>query len=276
MSFFLASRGLVINHSFNILLTWTLTIWSVWILAKVGGKIIDFLFYLKIKKQEGNTAEALKTLSLIAKVSLWLFLILLALSNMGFNVNAVFAGLGIGGIAVALAVQNILSDLFSSFAIYFDKPFEVGDFIVFGDKLGVVEKIGIKTTRIKALQGEEIVISNKELTSGQIQNFKKLQERRITFSFGVKYGTTNVKLKKIKKIMADVISKIDNCRFDRCHFYRFDDFSLFYEVVYFVNSPDYNTYMDIQEEINLNLKSSLEKEKIEMAFPTQTLHIKNE
>ncbi len=273
LSFFFALKNLNVSVLVNSIINWLLIIWATYISIIALQRLVDYIFLKKIKTETGNTAQALTTLSTIAKTLLWLVGAMFILSNMGININSVLAGLGIGGIAVALALQNILSDLFSSFAIYFDKPFEVGDFIMVGDQLGVVEKIGIKTTRIKALQGEEIVISNQELTSARIQNFKKLQERRITFSFGVTYGTPNEKLKEIKKIVENIFSDIEETRFDRCHFYRFDESSLFYEVVYFVNSPDFNIYMDIQEKINLSLKLGLEKSGIDMAFPTRTVHV---
>jgi MscS family membrane protein len=177
------------------------------------------------------------------------------------------------GVAIAFAFQNILEDLFSSFAIVFDKPFKIGDFIIVGDKLGVVEKIGIKTTRIKSLQGEEIVISNKELTSAQVRNFKKMETRRISFSFGVTYQTPTEKLKGIPKTVESIIEETDNVRFDRAHFNEFGDSALLFEVVYYVEGNDYNMYMDAQQQINLKIKESFEKDGIEMAYPTQTIFL---
>jgi len=275
LSLFFAFQSLVISEYFEKIISWILIIWVTYIVISALQKIVDYLFNKKINSESGNAIQALSILKKIAKAFLWFFGILFLLSNMGINVTSVFAGLGIGGIAVALALQNILTDLFSSFAIYFDKPFEVGDFIVVGDKVGVVEKIGIKTTRIRALQGEEIVISNNELTNAQIQNFKNLEERRINFGFGVTYDTSNEKLKKIKEVVESIITKIDLVRYDRCHFYRFDDSALFFETIYYVHSQEYHIYMDIQEQINLELKKTLEDEGIEMAFPTQTLHVIN-
>jgi small-conductance mechanosensitive channel len=273
ISLYFAMQTLAIHTIIENILSWVLIIWLTYIVIRALQQIIDYTFNKKINTETGNAIQALNVLKKIAKVSLWFFGILFLLSNMGINITSVFAGLGIGGIAVALALQNILSDLFSSFAIYFDKPFEVGDFIIVGDKVGVVEKIGIKTTRIRALQGEEIVISNNELTNAQIQNFKKLEDRRINFGFGVTYSTPNKKLEKIKSIVESIIKKIPLTRYDRCHFYRFDDSALFFETVYYVHSQEYNVYMDIQEQINLELKKLLEEEDIDMAFPTRTVHI---
>lgn len=273
LAFFLSVKSIQVSDFFSSVVHWALIIWVTYIVIVSLQKLITYFFYKKISKESGNVAQALKTLNIIARSILWFLGILFILSNMGINITSVVAGLGIGGIAIALALQNILTDLFSSFAIYFDKPFEVGDFIIIGDKIGVVEKIGIKTTRIRALQGEEIVISNRELTTIQIQNFKKLKERRVTFNFRLTYDTSVEKLKRTKNIIKEIFDKIPEVRLDRCHFYRFEDSSLFHEVVYYVSSPEYNVYMDIQEKINLELKELLEKESIQMAFPTRTLHI---
>lgn len=209
----------------------------------------------------------------IAKGVLWGFAVLLILSNLGINITSLVAGLGIGGIAVALAAQSILSDLFSSFSIYFDRPFEIGDFIVVGDVMGVVERIGVKTTRIRSLQGEEIVLSNQELTSARIQNFKKMQERRVVVSLGVTYDTPQKSLKRIPEMISQIVGEIEGARFDRAHFNQFGDSALLFEIVYFVESGEYNTYMNINQAIHLRIKEAFEKEKIEFAFPTRTVFL---
>ncbi|QQR83532.1 mechanosensitive ion channel family protein [Candidatus Peregrinibacteria bacterium] len=207
------------------------------------------------------------------KFVLWSIAVLMILSNLGINVSALITGLGIGGIAVALAVQTLLSDLFSSFSIYFDKPFEVGDFVVIGEHSGTIKRIGLKTTRIQALGGEELVLSNHELTNTRIQNFKRMQRRRILFSVGVVYGTTTDQLKKIPEIIKDIIDTVALADFDRAHFKHFGDFSLVFEIVYFLNSKEYVDYMNTQQSINLALREAFEKEHIEMAFPTQTVYV---
>jgi len=222
----------------------------------------------KLKKE-----ASLKGLFLLIKIAIWTIAVLIILSSWGINVNSLIAGLGIGGIAVALAVQNILGDIFSSFSLIFDKPFEVGDFIVVGSNNGIVKKIGIKTTRIQTLQGEELIISNKELTESRIQNFGRMRERRIQFNFGVCYETPLEKLKKIPEIVKEIITNIEKTRLDRVHFKEFGNSALIFEVVYYVLSPDYSEYMDIQQKINFALKESFEKEKIEFAYPTQTIYL---
>jgi len=189
-------------------------------------------------------------------------------------------GLAIGGAATAIvigfALQNLLSDFFSAFSIYFDRPFEIGDFIVVGEYSGTVTKIGMKSTRVQLLQGEELVLPNKELTSASIRNFKKMKRRRINFGFGVTYDTPLKKLKKINDIIKDIIDpeKLEDVyKLDRVHFTKFADFSLNFEVVYYMNSQDYVKYMNTQQEINWRIKEAFEKEGIEMAFPTQTIFL---
>jgi len=229
----------------------------------------------KYVRRNGDDAErsAIKLITNIVKGILWLIGALIIVQNLGVNVTSLVAGLGIGGVAIAFALQSILEDLFSSFAIIFDKPFKEGDFIIIGNDMGVVEKIGIKTTRMKALQGEELIISNKELTSSRIQNFKKMEERRVPFRIGVTYDTSNSKLKAVPSYVEKIINKQKNIRFDRAHFVEYGDSALIFEIVYYVLSADYNEYMDINQAIYLGIKEKFEKEKIEFAFPTQTVYL---
>ena len=227
----------------------------------------------RTEKQKREDTSMVKVMAVIIKVIIWTIALLMILSNFGIEITPLIAGLGVGGIAIALALQTILGDLFSAFAIYLDKPFQEGDFIIIGNDMGVVKHIGIKTTRIQTLQGQELVISNSELTSSRINNYKRMQKRRIVFSFGVEYNTPTKKMKKIKGIVKKVIDKEKLADLDRVHFKEFGDFSLNYEVVYYLKTSDYNKYMDTQESINLALKEAFEKEKIGFAFPTQTIHL---
>jgi len=236
---------------------------------------IDYLIkkFSKNEKTPG-TKVAYKMVGKVLKVILWVFGILLILSNLGVKVTSVVAGLGIGGVAIAFALQNILSDIFASFSIYFDKPFQAGDFIIIGEDLGTVKKIGIKSTRIQTLQGEELVVSNKELTESRIHNYKRMERRRIAFNFGVTYETLTGKVKKIPGMIKEIIGKIELADLDRVHFKKFGDFSLNFEVIYYLNSSDYTKYMDIQQEINLAVKERFEEEGIEFAYPTQSIYLK--
>jgi small-conductance mechanosensitive channel len=186
-------------------------------------------------------------------------------------------GLAIGGAATAIvigfALQHVLSDFFSAFSIYFDRPFEIGDFIIVGDYAGTVEKIGMKSTRVKLLQGEELVLSNRELTTASIRNFKKLKKRRIAFRIGLTYDTPSKKLKKIPEMIRKIIDSTELAEPDRIHFREYGDFSLNFEIVYYMKIGDYVKYMDTQQEINFKIKEAFEKEGIEMAFPTQTIFL---
>ena len=226
-------------------------------------------------KVKGEEIDASLANLLIKGVNagLWIIAIILTLEIFGYSINTLIAGLGIFGVAIAFASQHVLADIFASFSIYVDKPFKTGDFIIVGSDLGVVKNIGIKSTRIQTLQGEELVMSNKELTEARVHNYKKMEKRRIAFRFGVTYGTPTQKLRKIPEIVREVIGEIDMADIDRAHFLEFGNFSLNFEVVYYVATGDYNKYMDVQQAINLGIKERFEKETIEMAFPTQMVYV---
>ncbi len=224
--------------------------------------------WFKREAQTGVTPVS-KSILTVTKVVIWAVALTFLLDNLGFNVSAVVAGLGIGGVAVALAAQTILGDLFNYFVIFFDKPFEEGDFVIVDDYRGTIEHVGIKSTRIRSAGGEQIVISNSNLTSSRIRNYKRMHERRVSFKIGVVYETPLEQLKKIPVIMKQIIEGAGGARFDRSHFKDFGDFSLNFEVVYNVLTPDYVIYMDIQQKINLAIKEAFEREGIEFAYPTQ-------
>lgn len=228
------------------------------------------------KRKKEMSAHLLFVMKKILHTIVYLFAILFVLYAFGINLSGALVGLGVGGIAIAFALQNVLSDMFSAFTIYFDRPFEIGDFVILGEDLGTVKKIGIVSTRIQTLQGEELVVSNQELITTRIRNFKQMRKRRISFSFGVIYGTPSSKLEKIPDMIKKIINAIDIADVDRVHFKEFGNFSLNFEVVYYIQSKEYNVYMDTQQEINLKIKKAFEKEGIEMAFPTQTVFVKGE
>jgi small-conductance mechanosensitive channel len=229
--------------------------------------------YLKKSDDSEQRAKQLKGIRGLVNLVVWAIAVVFLLDNLGVKISAVVAGLGIGGIAVALAAQAVLGDLFSYFVIFFDKPFKIGDFIIVGDKVGVVEYTGIKTTRIRALSGEQIVFSNTDLTNSRVHNYKKMERRRVVFKLGVVYQTPSRKLKMIPKIVKDIIEKEEDAFFDRGHFASYGDFSLNFEFVYYVTGADYNKYMDIQQSINLTIFEAFEKEGIEFAYPSQTLFV---
>lgn len=229
----------------------------------------------KVVATDGSAENAVLTtmLSWIFKTVVWSIALLSILANMGVNITAFVASLGVGGVAVALAVQNILSDLFASLAIGLDKPFVIGDFIIFGDVMGTVERVGLKTTHIRSLSGEQIVCGNTELLKNTIHNYKRMAERRVVFEFRLPYDTKAQVVEKIPAIVERAITSQSMTRFDRAHFKGFGPSALDFEVVYYVLDSSYNVYMDVQQSINLYLMRELESLKINFAFPTMTVNL---
>ena len=216
----------------------------------------------------------LYAIGIVGRIVIWSVVLLLILDNLGVNVTALVASLGVGGVAVALAVQNILGDLFASFSIIFDKPFVVGDFLAIDKYVGSVEHVGLKTTRLRSLTGEQLVFSNSDLLGSRIQNYGRMKERRVAFEIGVTYQTPREKLERIPKMLQAAIEQQSGTRFDRSHFKSYGDFSLVFETVYYVDTPDYNIYMDIHQAVNLGIHERFEQAHIEFAYPTQTVFIR--
>lgn len=225
------------------------------------------------EEKDAASATTLNAVAFLGKIALWTVALLLALDNLGVDITALVTGLGIAGIAVALALQNILSDLFASIAIVVDKPFLVGDYIVVGEMRGTVQRIGLKTTRIRSLTGEQVVIANSELLRQRIHNFKQMQERRATFSFGVVYETPLDKLAAIPAMVRAAVEAQPHTRFDRAHFKEYGEYALVFEVVYWMLRPDYDLYMDTQQAINLELYRRFAAEGIRFAYPTHTVYV---
>ena len=239
-------------------------------------RVVSVVTEWRIRQTDATAASARNAVSLIrfvGRVAVWSVALLLMLSNLGIDVTALVAGLGIGGIAVALAAQNVLGDLFASLAIILDKPFEVGDFIIVGDKMGTVERIGIKTTRIRSLTGEQLVVANADLLGSRVHNYKRMNERRVVFSLGVTYETPADKVEQLPGLLKEIVEAQEPVRFDRAHFKSYGDFALVFEIVYWVLSPDYNLYMDIQQTINLEILKRFEALGVGFAYPTQTVHL---
>lgn len=281
IAFYLAVRALSLAPFVTTVINIVIVVWVVYQIVISAQIFIDYLFRRLEKREDedspdadvGSRKMAIQLLGRIAKGALWVVAILMVLSNLGVNVTSVIAGLGIGGIAVAFALQGVLGDLFSAFVIYFDKPFVVGDFVIVGDSVGTIERIGIKTTRIRSLQGEEIVISNQTMTSSRLQNFKKMRNRRIVFEVGVEYGTPQKKLEKIPEIIKETINSTKDVKFDRAHMKDFGDSAFVFEAVYNVTKPDFGIFRDRHQEILFGIRKSFQKEKIEFAFPTRTVHL---
>ena len=232
-----------------------------------------FNVYLRKQGEDASSDRALRGVIGLTKTLVWITGALFMLDNLGFKITTVVAGLGIGGIAVALAAQSILGDLFGYFIILFDRPFEIGDFVVVGDYMGVIERFGIKTTRIASINGEQIVVSNKDLTDSRVRNYRRMGKRRVMFRVGVTYQTPASLLREIPGIVADVFGEVEGAILDRVHFFSYGDFSLIHEIVYYVDGNDYTRYMDLQQKVNLRLYEEFEKRRIKFAYPTQTLYL---
>lgn len=232
-------------------------------------------FFWKGRSDSSSDQASFKGISTFVSILVWALGVVFLLDNLGFRISAVITGLGIGGIAVALAAQAVLGDFFSYFVIFFDRPFEIGDFISVDDKSGTVEKIGIKTTRVTSLAGEQIVFPNSNLTNSRLHNFKRMQKRRVPFSLSVVYSTPASLLAEIPPLIKSIIQGIDNTTFERAHFQSYGESGLKFEIVYFVTTPDFNKFMDIQQTINFRVYEEFERRGIKMAYPSRTLYIEN-
>jgi len=234
---------------------------------------IKFTVYNYLDRQEDKDLKKkqVRGILIIVNVVVWMLGIVFLLDNLGRDVTAIIAGLGVGGIAIALAAQTVLGDLFSYFVIFFDRPFEIGDFIIVDDKMGNIEYVGIKTTRIRTLNGEILVMSNTDLTNSRVHNYKQMQRRRIVFTIGVTYQATYEQLQAIPGYIKDIVKGIDKVTLDRTNFSGYGDSALNFETVYYVEDPDYNLYMNLQEQLYLAIFKKFSDEEIAFAYPTRTV-----
>jgi small-conductance mechanosensitive channel len=243
-----------------------------------GNALLEFLIrrsHRHALSSDGGAgaATSLSAMSFLGRILLWAIVLLLALDNLGINISTLVAGLGIGGVAVALAVQNILGDLFASLSIVIDKPFVIGDFIIVDTAMGTVEHVGLKTTRLRSLDGEQIVVSNSDLLKTRIRNYKRMYERRVIFRFGLTYDARPEQLEAIPRLVQGIIESHKQVRFERSHFWRFGESSLDFETVYWVTDPDYKLHMDIQQAIHLAVMREFARMGVAFAYPTRTLEI---
>lgn len=242
---------------------WAATILALWLEA----------YRERTLKEDPAATTTVSALAFVGNIVLWSGVLLLALDNLGVDVTALVAGLGIGGVAVALAMQNVLGDLFASLSIVLDKPFVLGDFLIIDEHSGSVEHIGLKTTRLRSLSGEQLVFSNSDVLSSRVRNYGRMHERRAVFAVGVTYQTPRAQLEAIPGILKEAVEAQEQTRFDRAHLKAFGDFSINFETVYYVKVPEYAKYMDVQQAINLRLHEEFETREIEFAYPTQTLFV---
>jgi small-conductance mechanosensitive channel len=244
-------------------------------------RLVLFITVTILEKRARNDSttvskkRTIRIISFLIKAIVWSIAGFVLLDNLGINITTLIAGLGIGGIAIALAAQTVLGDLFSCFVIYLDRPFEIGDYINIDTFSGTIEHIGIKTTRIRSLSGEQLVFSNTDLTTSRLRNYKRMEKRRINFKIAIVYETKTDLLENVPGMIAEIIQSIEDTSYERAHFSAFSDFGLIIEVVYYVNTSDYIRYMDIQQEINIGIMKVFEANRIRFAYPTQSIYLED-
>lgn len=273
VSFYIALKYLRIEGLAARTVDLVLITWLVYQVVLALSILIDFYMEQRLSKSDRGAQAAIQLVHSLAGVGLWLLGGLFLLQNFGVNVTSLVAGLGIGGIAIALAAQSVLADLFSSLAIFFDKPFVPGDFIELNGNKGTVQKIGIKTTRIRALNGEEIIVPNREVTGVVVKNIGRRKERRVVFRIGIVYETLTDKVKMVPELIREVIEAQEQTEFDRVHLKELAESALSFEVVYHIKSKDYEVYMDINQQVLLGIKEAFERHNIEIAYPTRMVYV---
>ncbi len=260
----------LLGAGFTVVCFWQLGLWAstavvAWVVAR-----------RKTAPEDRATFGTLGIVGFICRMLVWALMLLLTLDNLGVDITALVAGLGVGGIAVALAVQNVLGDLFASLSITLDRPFVIGDFVIVDDYMGSVEQIGVKSTRLRSLGGEQIILANTDLLKSRLRNYGRMMERRVVFKLRVTYETSRNKLHAIPAMLRTIVERQECCRFDRSHFASYGSFALEFETVYYVLSPDYNRYMDVQQTIYFAIHEAFERDGIEFAYPTQKLWLREE
>ncbi len=256
----------------------TIIIFAIWIQVGIwaNGAIVNYINLKSNQTANGEDRTTMNALKTILKIVLWSIIFILLVDNIpGVEITALVTSLGIGGIAVGLALQNILGDLFSSLSISMDKPFIIGDFIQVDNFFGTVEKIGLKSTRLRSISGEQLIFSNSDLLNSRVHNFKRLERRRVVMTLGVLYQTTPEQLRLIPELIKSIFSNVKEVTLDRVHLASFGDFSINYELVYWVESADYNLHMDQKQAILLKIFDQFIANEIELAYPTQSIFVEN-
>ncbi len=272
-AFYLSTRILTLNDTLTKIVT-TISVLFVIFMAAMFLTSLAAYFFGKLGKDKDESGQlAVKWLVRIAKILIWALALILFLDNIGVKITSLVTGLGIGGVAIAFAAQNVLTDIFCFFTIFFDKPFELGDFIIAGEHMGTVEHIGIKTTRLRALGGEQLVVSNADLTGSRIRNYKTMERRRVLFTLGVTYDTPSEKLRQIPELIKQVVDGTENAEFARAHFASYGAYSLNVEVVYYVLTSDYDEYMNVNQRVNFGIMEGFENLGVSFAFPTTTVQM---
>jgi small-conductance mechanosensitive channel len=282
-SLFLLLVAVMLVLPFFVVLTeqqteWLQTAWMIVGTLQVAFwvRVVARAFIERIVAKEGDEstlANAVTLIMVFLNVIVFAIALVVILDNLGIDITGLVAGLGVGGIAIGLAAQSLFEDLFAGLSIILDKPFVRGDFVTFGTQSGVVERVGLKSTRIKTLSGQQLVVNNSKLLGNEINNFKRMAERRVVTRIGVTYSTPHRKLEALPSQVRAIVEATPDVRFDRCHLAAYGDFAILYELVFYVLDRDYTKYMDVQERIFLGIHALFERERIDFAFPTQTIHV---
>lgn len=278
VSLFAASRLLVLTDQARGVLQLVMVVVVLLQGGRWGTGLIGFgveQYLRRAGESDSGTRATVQAVGYAARFALWSILLVTALGAFGIDVTALITGLGIGGIAIALAVQNILGDLFAALAIVLDKPFVVGDFIIVDNVMGNVEHVGLKTTRIRSLGGEQVIVSNNDLLKSRIRNYKRMEQRRVVFNVDITYDTAPDVVDRLPGMIRDVVERQSHTRFERSHFLTFAESALRVETVYWVLDSDYNRYADIQHAINVELLRRFATEDIDFAFPSRTLFVRS-
>jgi small-conductance mechanosensitive channel len=274
VSLYMSTRRLDLTRETDKVLMYVMVIALTFRAVRFVQSLLYYMLEKSVTNREGdNQAQManLKSFRWLMDGMVWAIAILFLLSNFGVNISSVVAGLGIGGIAIALGLQTLLKDLIASLSILSDKPFKVGDFIVLGNDQGTVEAIGLRSTRVRSNTGELLIIPNGDLTAGRVRNFKQMQERRQVLKIGIKYETAPDKVAEVSALLEEIISATPGVRFDRAHFAGFGDWALLYECVYYAQSSDYKHFMDANQSIYLRILARFKEHGVEFAYPTQSL-----
>lgn len=274
-TFYFCTRILTLDDKLSKIVTNLSVLFAIFMAAMFFSSLAAYFFGKLGKDKDESGQLAVKWLVRIAKILIWTLALILFLDNIGVKITSLVTGLGIGGVALAFAAQNMLTDIFCFFTIFFDKPFELGDFIIAGDHMGTVEHIGVKTTRLRALGGEQLVVSNADLTGSRIRNYKTMQKRRVLFTLGVTYDTPSEKLKQIPGLIKQVVEGAENTEFSRAHFASYGAYALNIEVVYYVLTSDYDQYMNINQQVNFGIMEEFERLGVSFAFPTTTVQVES-
>lgn len=272
-AFYACTRILTLDDQLTKIVGDLSTVFAIFMAAMFLSSFVSFFFNKYKTDKDESGALAVKWLGRMAQAVVWVLALILFLDNIGVKITSLVTGLGIGGVAIAFAAQSALTDVFCFFTIFFDKPFELGDFIIAGEQMGTVEHIGVKTTRLRSVNGEQLVISNADLTGSRIRNYKTMEQRRVCISLGVTYDTPAEKMREIPGVVKAIVERTEHAVFSRAHFASYGAYSLNFEVVYFVDGSDYERYMDVNQSVNLAIMEEFERLGVEFAFPTSTIQL---